>query len=96
MPELEELEAKIFGDIRAQRLRPTLIGLFDLSGVDRADFRLWCQLKADALLAEKLPTTELPWALKPFRSQLEPWFRQEAMDSIGSFIDQYFAGEKPE
>ena len=96
MTALEELEEKIRATIGAQYLRPTLIGAFNLTGIDPADFRLWCQLKADALLLEKLPQMELPWALKPFRSQLEPWIRQETMDAIGNFVDLYFTGAKPE
>lgn len=94
MNELEALEQKIRATIGAQQLRPTLIGALKLTGIDPADFRLWSQLKADALLVEKLPQLDLPWALKPFRSQLEPWLRQEAMDAIGNFIDLYFT--KPE
>ena len=91
MTELEELEKRMLGAVAAQHLQPTLIKLFRISGIDQADFRLWCQLKADAVLKEKLPQMDLPAYLKPFRSQLEPHIRQQVMDSIGNFIDLYLA-----
>ena len=88
MDELEALEEKIFGAMRTQKLRPTLIGLFGLTGVAQADLRRWCQLKVDGLITEFLPQMEIPWYLPA--SKVEPWLREQAEKLVGQFIDKYF------
>ena len=88
MTELEQLEEKIFGVVRGRNLRATVIGLFNLSGVDREDAKRWCQLKADALLAEFLPQLEWPWYIPA--SKAIPWLREQAAKQIPIVFDRYF------
>ena len=88
MTELEQLEEKIFGVVRGRNLRATVIGLFNLSGVDRADFKRWSQLKVDALLDEFLPQLDWPWWLPA--SKVIPWLREEAEKRVPVLIDKYF------
>lgn len=88
MTELEQLEEKIFGVVRGQKLRPTLLGLFGLTGISRDDLTRWCQLKADALLLEFLP--KLDWPMYIPKATASDWLRAQAQKQIPIVIDRYF------
>jgi len=90
--ELEQLEEKIFGVVRGRNLRATLIGLFNLSGVDRADAKRWCQLKADALLVEFLP--QLDWPFYIPQEKAITWLRGQAEKQVPILFDRYFGSVK--
>lgn len=88
MDELQALEEKIFGVVRGQKLRPTLLGLFALTGISRDDLTRWCQLKADALLLEFLPKLDWPFWIP--QSKAIEWLREQAERQIPIVIDKYF------